>query len=367
MGGFECADHLNAFGNRVNMIKLTGHDIHLRQDYLRLKELGINTIREGVIWSEVEKKPYEYDWSWVNQIIEVAESLEIQVVWDICHFGYPDDLTPLHPMFARRFSHLCEAFVRNYRSHISAGNVVITPINEVSFVSWLGGDARGTSPYCTGMGWDVKYHLMKAYIEGIHRMKNFDSSVTVMTTEPLINIVPGNSFDILSVQEAHNKNEDQFQILEMLVGNICPELGGCPDLLDIAGLNFYFNNQWVNEDHYIIPWGDFPPHPLWKPLNALVSEFFEKYQVPVVIAETSHPGEHRKNWLEMIANECELIIEKDIPLLGCCIYPVIDRPDWDFPEQWHRSGLWDIYDYTTLERVALLDVLSVISSSYLQI
>jgi hypothetical protein len=27
---------------------------------------------------------------------------------------------------------------------------------------------------------------------------------------------------------------------------------------------------------------------------------------------------------------------------GLCIYPIIDRPDWENPEHWHHSGLWDL-------------------------
>ena len=27
--------------------------------------------------------------------------------------------------------------------------------------------------------------------------------------------------------------------------------------------------------------------------------------------------------------------------MGVCIYPIIDRTDWDFTDTWHRSGLWD--------------------------
>ena len=30
-----------------------------------------------------------------------------------------------------------------------------------------------------------------------------------------------------------------------------------------------------------------------------------------------------------------------MPLEGLCIYPAIDRPDWDDPNHWHNSGLWD--------------------------
>ena len=48
MGGFECADHQNAFGERVDMIRLTGHDTFLKEDYDRLSTLNIRTVREGI-------------------------------------------------------------------------------------------------------------------------------------------------------------------------------------------------------------------------------------------------------------------------------------------------------------------------------
>ncbi|WP_312399807.1 beta-galactosidase, partial [Chryseobacterium sp.] len=113
MGGFECADHLNAFGNRVDMTKLTGHDYRLDEDYKNLRQLNIATVREGIRWSKVEYAPYQYDWSSVDKMMEAAQENGIQIIWDICHFGFPDDITPLHPMFARRFGFLCENFVRH--------------------------------------------------------------------------------------------------------------------------------------------------------------------------------------------------------------------------------------------------------------
>lgn len=59
-------------------------------------------------------------------------------------------------MFARRFASVCRAFVKFYREIDSDGDLIITPINEVSFLSWLGGDVRGTSPFCIRQGWEVK-------------------------------------------------------------------------------------------------------------------------------------------------------------------------------------------------------------------
>jgi hypothetical protein len=43
----------------------------------------------------------------------------------------------------------------------------------------------------------------------------------------------------------------------------------------------------------------------------------------------------------MIAEETAAVILQDIPFYGICLYPVIDRPDWDHLSPWHNAGLWD--------------------------
>ncbi|KQS92428.1 hypothetical protein [Chryseobacterium sp. Leaf394] len=362
MGGYECADHQNAFGERVDLYKTSGHDIYLEEDYDHLHQLGIKTVREGIRWNAVETKPYHYDWSEVERLIEISKNKNIQIVWDICHFGYPDDLTPLHPMFARRFSHLCREFVIRYRSLVPDGSLIITPINEVSFISWLGGDVRGTSPYCTGQGWEVKYNLMKAYIEGIEMMKIVDPSVRIMITEPLISIVsnkPGDEFSVLAAEEKHF---EQFQVHDILSGRMCPELGGKPEYLDIIGVNFYYNNQWFNENNEFLPWAEEPPHPQYRPLHDLLESVFIRYGRPLVISETSHPGEDRAKWIRSVTKESLYLLQKGIPLFGCCFYPVVDRPDWDDLSDWHHSGIWDIFDGVSLKRVVDHDSFEAIKS-----
>lgn len=62
---------------------------------------------------------------------------------------------------------------------------------------------------------------------------------------------------------------------------------------------------------------------------------------PIVLTETSHPGEHRPNWIELIAKECVKTLKPGIPLKGICLYLIIDRPDWDHLHYWHHAGLWD--------------------------
>jgi len=341
MAGYECTDKLNAFRHRVDFLNETGHFQLIDHDYKLLRPFNIKTVREGIRWSKVETRPYHYDWSTVKVMLERGKANGIQQLWDICHFGFPDDLTPLHPLFARRFAAVCRAFVKFYRSFDPYGTLIVTPINEVSFLSWLGGDVCGTSPYCTGYGWQVKYALMRAYIEGVAAMREEDPSIKILTTEPLVNAVPELDAPPERMEQALMWHNFQYQAVDMLSGYMSPELGGKPEYVDIIGLNFYYNNQWEIDVWKPLIWKAVPPDPRWVPLRDLYMEVYEHYQKPLALTETSHPKEDRPQWMNMIAEETTAVIEQGVPFYGICIYPIIDRPDWDDLTSWHNSGLWD--------------------------
>jgi len=340
-GGYECTDQLNCFGNRVDFLPLTGHLQLLKHDYQLLEPFSIQTVREGVRWSQVEKTAYQYNWNDVEQMLLEGHRQGIQQVWDLCHFGYPDDLTPLHPMFARRFTAFCRAFVQFYRDRYPDDQLIVTPINEVSFMSWLGGDACGTVPYCTKQGWEVKVGLMRAYIEGVAAMREIDPGIRILTTEPLVQMVPPLNATDQEIIDAAIADENQFQSVDMLAGYSAPELGGSPEYLDILGFNYYYNNQWINNTGQFLGWNDAVPDPRWLPFHHLLIKAYRRYSKPIVLSETSHPGIDRPVWIDMIGRECAKVLELGIPLWGVCLYPIIDRPDWDNPDYWHHSGLWD--------------------------
>ncbi len=342
MGGYECTDQLNTYGDRVDFLYVTAHLDKLREDYASLGQFGIQTVREGLRWSQVEHRPYVYDFQTLGIMLEAGRDCGIQQVWDICHFGYPDDLTPLHPHFTRRFVALCRAFADYHATHKPDETLIVTPINEVSFMSWLGGDVAGTSPYCQHNGWEVKYALMRAYIAGIRALREVDPGIRILTTEPLVNVVPAFDATAEQVAEAAHHHELQYQSLDILCGRICPELGGSPDCLDILGFNFYYNNQWELSTNQRLDWIDLVMDPRWRPLDDLLREAHYRYDRPVVLSETSHPGIDRPIWIERMGEECSRAIEQGVPLWGICQYPVIDRPNWDNLNDWHFAGLWDI-------------------------
>jgi hypothetical protein len=341
MGGFECTDQINSSGNRVDFINVTRHLSLIDADYKQLAQFGIKTVREGIRWSFVERSPYEYDFSTVKTMLNAGKANGVQQIWDICHFGFPSDLSPLHPHFTNRFVALCSAFVKFHRKECPDETLIVTPINEVSFISWLGGEAGGAFPFCIGNGWHVKYALMKAYIQGIRAMKAIDPYVRILTTEPVVNIVPPLYATEAEIEEAALAHAQQFQSLDMLSGSICPELGGSPDLLDLLGFNFYYNNQWVLGFNEFLPWLNDFEDPRWRPLSELLADAYHRYNKPILLTETSHSGEDRPLWINFIGEHCKTVLDQGIPLLGICLYPIIDRPDWDNLDQWHQSGLWD--------------------------
>ncbi len=345
MGGFECSDHLNCFGKRVNLLKETKHIDQLVSDYELLLGMNILTVREGVQWSVTEFIPYHYNFDKVKMMMETGRSMGMQQVWDLCHFGFPSDLTPLHPEFTNRFVSFCTAFGDFFVKNFGKTELIVTPINEVSFLSWLGGDAAGTSPFCQNEGWNVKYKLMQAYIEGIRTLKTINKNFKILTTEPLVNIVPHLDADEQGILVAKEVHKSQYQVLDILTGRVCPELGGSRDCIDFVGLNFYYNNQWINNsvEGQFLPWANEGSDPRWRPLNSLIEEVYLRYKYPMILSETSHSDEDRAKWINHVTEQCIEVLAKNIPFYGVCIYPIVDRPDWDDLGTWFHSGIWECH------------------------
>ena len=87
IGGFECSTHRLRWGKKLDMIAATQHDTFIAQDYARLQAEGIYTVREGIRWHLIETSPGRYDWSSVLPMVRAARDMDMQVVWDLCHYG----------------------------------------------------------------------------------------------------------------------------------------------------------------------------------------------------------------------------------------------------------------------------------------
>ena len=92
--GFECSSHRRRDGKRVDVIAATEHDRAAAADYRQLAALKLRTARDGLRWHLIERSPGQYDWSSFLPMLKAARDLDIQVIWDLLHYGWPDHIEP---------------------------------------------------------------------------------------------------------------------------------------------------------------------------------------------------------------------------------------------------------------------------------
>jgi beta-glucosidase/6-phospho-beta-glucosidase/beta-galactosidase len=342
MAGFESACHINEAGKRLDMIQATQHDVFVDEDYERLLAFGMRTVRDTVRWHLVERAPGTYDFSSLRGQVSSARRHGIQVIWDLCHYGWPDDVGLFLPSFIDRFADFCRATTAYLRGE-SDEPLFVTPINEISFLSWAAGEVGWFHPFARHRGGEVKRQLIRAAIAAIEAIWDVDPDSRIVHVEPLIHVVPPKGKPDVDGRAAAYR-ESQYEAWEMLAGRIAPELGGHPKYLDILGVNFYHDNQWEHPGGEKIHWHIHPRDERWVPFNRLIAEAYERYRRPIFVAETSHVGVGRAEWIHEMTAEICLALERGVPVEGVCLYPILDRFEWDNPKHWHNSGLWD-YDH----------------------
>jgi beta-glucosidase/6-phospho-beta-glucosidase/beta-galactosidase len=356
LAGFESACHINRRGARLDLVCATQHDRELEADYARVRELGFRAVRESARWHLVDRGR-RFDFSTLRPLLQAARRQELQILWTLCHYGWPEDLSLLSADFVERFARYCGA-VAGQVAENDSGVPFYSPINEISFFAWAAGEVGYMYPFLRGAGGELKRQLVRAAIAGMEAIRTVDPRARFIHVDPLIHVVTPSGHPELA-RAAADQRASQFDAWDMLAGGLHPELGGRPGYLDIVGVNFYHANQWEYPNQRL-RWEDTPRDPRWIPLRQLLAEVHTRYGRPMLISETSHFGTGRGRWVREVAEEATAARAAGVPLEGLCIYPVIDRPDWDDPEHWHHSGLWDLHPTADgrLERVPCLEYLA---------
>jgi beta-glucosidase/6-phospho-beta-glucosidase/beta-galactosidase len=296
--------------------------VNAAADYRMLAEQGIRTVRDGLRWHLIEATPGHYDWQSFLPMLRAARDTQTQVIWDIAHWGWPDDLDIWSPAFIDRFARFAKAVAQIVRDETDSVPFYV-PINEISFWSWAGGSLGFISPLARDQGNELKAILVRAAIGGIEAVRGVDARARIAHTEPAINVVPRSKLwrdgDV-----AQQYSLAQFEALDFLSGRRLPELGGKPDYVDIVGVNYYLHNQWID--------GDLPisvNHPEYRPFRDLLAAFYERYERPLFVAETGIEGDLRPAWLRIMGHEVTAACRSGIPVEGVCLYPILDYPGWE--------------------------------------
>jgi hypothetical protein len=344
LAGFECTSALLRDGRRLNATRATAHDVHVDEDYRRVKALGMRAVREGLSWPEAASdKPAQLDW--LRTILASAQRHELSIILDLCHFGYPDGIDPLAPAFVDAFCDHAREIARVVATESSVP-VAFTPVNEPSYFAWAAGEIGILAPFLTRRGAELKRALISAAIRAIDAIREICPDARFVNTDPLCCVVPGTGPNDEEIARRFN-SDDVYEGWDMLAGRVLPGLGGSPRHLDIVGVNYYPWNQWELGAPFIDPWlrvrqplGKMDPRR--RPVEELIGDVAARYGSPVLVSETSCVEPDRAQWIKEIAVAARRLIDSGTPLMGICIYPALSMPRWQDPESWLHMGLWGV-------------------------
>ncbi|MDX9874046.1 MAG: hypothetical protein RBS88_03980 [Spongiibacteraceae bacterium] len=321
LGGFECSTHRRHDGRRLDLLAATRHDELAEPDYRALHQHGIRTARDGVRWHLIEQRPGYYCWDSLLPMLRAARVTRTQVIWDLCHYGWPDHLDIWRPQFVESFARFAAAVAEVVRDETD-GVPFYAPVNEISYWAWAGGDEAHFNPLARGRGFELKHQLVRASIAAIEAIRAVDARARFVQIDPVIHVRaasdrPGPQ------REAERLRLAQFEAWDMLCGRQWPGLGGDPAYLDIIGVNYYSDNQWYLGGVTIEPGtADY------RPFADILEEVWTRYRRPLLIAETGAEGDARGPWLSYVSKQAGQAMRRGVPIEGICLYPIVDYPGW---------------------------------------
>jgi beta-glucosidase/6-phospho-beta-glucosidase/beta-galactosidase len=259
----------------------------------------------------------------------------MQVIWDLWHYGWPDHIDIFSAAFVDRFAAFAAAAVRQIGEYDESP--FISPINEISFFSWAGGEGGIFNPFAKHRGDEMKRQLVRASIQGIEAMRQVNPNITICQVDPIINVVPrSDSHEDVRNAEAYRRS--QFEAWDMITGRAQPELGGHDDLIDVIGVNYYIHNQFIWGGQMIVP-----SDPRYRHVSLMLQEVHDRYRRPIFVAETGIEDDTRPTWLRYMCREVLEAIAAGVPVEGICLYPIVNHPGWDDDRHCH-NGMFDYAD-----------------------
>ena len=344
LSGFECSTFVWKDVGRRDLAAETRHYDHAQGDYALLRDHGIAVAREGIPWPMADKGGGTYDFSMLEPLIAAMNRNHIMPIWDLCHYGYPDDVDPFAADFAERFA----AYARAAAAHVMPrvrSPAFFTPINEISFFADMGGNWGWVAPHLKGA--DNRKRLLRALcaadIAAAKAIRELAPEARLVHIDPLVNIVAPRDRPDLADEACRESRDIMFAGWDMLAGMAAPELGGSPELLDIIGVNCYSFGQTEYREggpHEALPVGD----DRIEPLCDMIGEVWERYRRPMIIGETSGLGIGRNEWLDDVMREALAAVELGIDLHGICLFPAVDMPNWH-DGKWLHNGLVDVVEH----------------------
>jgi hypothetical protein len=292
---------------RQDEVQLIRHDEFLESDYRLLVEVGCIGVRDAAWWYRSHPAPEVFDWTWLDRVVAAAERSGLKLYLDLWHYGYPDWLDILSPEAPAHLAAFARAIARRYPSL-----EYYCACNEPSLLVEMGGRQGQWSPF-------LRQEDPIAFRRQVSRMI-IEASQAILEVRPdavLVLPEPWHATDRIS-------EDEQAAVLDTVLGLRDPQLGGCPDLVTIIGLNHYRDST--------LP-----------PLHRLLIDAQKRWPSKQLwLTETSGPptGWQQAEWFWWMLAETRLAAMSGVDIPVFTWAPAISMYDWvDETVQLH-NGIW---------------------------
>lgn len=328
-----------------------------RGDLDKAADLGISAIRYGIPWYKVAPTPKKFDWSWTDQVMEyLVEAKGLTPIVDLMHYGTPSWLDNgfLNASYPRRVADYAWAFAERYSPLVK----FYTPLNEPGVTALYCGREGRWPPYLSGDDGFVK--ILLALSKGMARTAEALRSVrpdTILVHVEDVGIErPGSpalaeeaaalqAMRLLPLDLACGKVVAGHPMYESMLEHGAEEaelhaLAASMPRWDVLGVNYYpwSTHHWVRRRNgALAKVNDERSSGLGEALRMVHG----RYNLPIMLTETSSPGSHmeRARWMGETLAEVRAAREGGVPIIGYTWFPMFTMIDWKY--RWSRKGMND--------------------------
>ena len=160
MGGFEGACHINRSQHAARPHRgYTTRSCRSAADYRLVKSAGLADRARWRPLATARHAAADTTSHRSSRCCVRRSPRTVQVIWTLCHYGWPDDLDVFSAAWVDRFARYCGAVARVVADHTDEVPFY-SPINEISFLCWAAGDIGGfIHPHARGRGNELKRQL----------------------------------------------------------------------------------------------------------------------------------------------------------------------------------------------------------------
>lgn len=355
--------------------ELTQHYHHWSQDLALCAESGASMLRWGIPWYRVNPGRDQWDWSWLDRVVDRFDELGIHPIVDLMHYGTPlwlDNQFANHD-YPRRVAEYAARVAERYRGRLTS----YTPLNEPLLNVMYCGEFGYWPPYLTGD--DGVVQLLRAISRGI------------VLTQQAIAEVTGGDADFVHVEASFRFAGDEhaypdevthlrgraFLVEDLVTGGVGPDHALVPYLTrngftdddlawasentawpDVMGVNYYPAGQTelfvAGEPH---TGGPLDPRPRFdagtEGLEEVLVAWAQRYGRPVMLTETAMtgPDDQRARWLDESVALVHSLRARGVDVVGYTWWSLFDMVEWTYRPDTRPAtdymlsmGLWKLVE-----------------------